>query len=157
MIAVTLDAGAVADDLAALPGRADDALRAASVGLAGRLRAITERNLSGDVLNARSGKLRDSLAARVDLTRRIAATVTADTPYAAFQEYGFDGVETVRAHLRRQAEAFGRAIRPVTASVRAYDRRIDYPAHSYLRSALAELAPDIRTAIAAALDGALHP
>jgi hypothetical protein len=157
MITVTLDAGAVADNLAALPGRADDAIGAVSVDLAGRLRAIAERNLSGDVLNARSGKLRESLAASVDLTSRIAATVTADTPYAAFQEYGFDGVETVRAHLRRQAEAFGRAIRPVEAAVRAYDRRVDYPAHSYLRSALAELAPDIRAAIAAALDGALHP
>jgi hypothetical protein len=105
MITVTLDAGAVADNLAALPGRADDAIGAVSVDLAGRLRAIAERNLSGDVLNARSGKLRESLAASVDLTSRIAATVTADTPYAAFQEYGFDGVETVRAHLPRPSAA----------------------------------------------------
>ena len=158
MISATrANADAVADRLAALPGRADAAMREASADLAGRLRATAARNLSGEILNARSGKLRESLAASVDLVGRVAATVTADTPYAAFQEYGFAGTETIRAHLRRQAQVFGRAVRPREFAVGAHTRQIDYPAHSYLRSALAELAPDIRGVIAAALDRALHP
>lgn len=158
MIAATVtNAAEVADRLATLPSAAEAALEIASSDLADRLLAIAQRNLSGDVLNARSGKLRDSLAANVDLAGRLTATVTADTPYAAFQEYGFDGSESVRAYLRQQTQAFGRAINPVQVAVKAHDRRVDYPAHSYLRSALAELAPDIRAAVSAALTGALSP
>jgi phage gpG-like protein len=158
MISATLtNADAVADRLAALAPKAEAALGAAAFDLANRLLDRVERNLSGDVLKARSGALRASLAASVDPSSRITATVSADTPYAAFQEYGFTGNENVRSYLRRQSQAFGRAIRPISAAVRAHDRQVDYPAHSYLRSALAELAPDIRATLAAAVAGALEP
>jgi phage gpG-like protein len=156
MIAATMtNADEGADRLAALTAAAEAALEAVSADLADRLLAIAQRNLSGDVLNARSGRLRDSLAANVDLAGPLTATVTADTPYAAFQEYGFQGAESVRAYLRQQSQVFGRTIRPVQVAVKAHDRHVDYPAHSYLRSALAELAPDIRAAVASALAGAL--
>jgi phage gpG-like protein len=143
---------AVVDGLADLAAKADAALIAASQGLTERLLALAAANLSGSVLKARTGTLRDSLSASVDLSGAdIRATVGSSAPYAAFQEYGFTGVESVRAHLRRQTVAFGRAIAPVQVAVRPYDRRVDYPAHSFLRSALADMSQDIEDGLADAL------
>jgi len=155
MIGATLNADAVIDRLAALPDRADGALRTAAADLIGRLRDRVDANLSGGVLNARTGTLRASLAVNLDQGGGIAATVTASAPYAAFQEYGFSGTESVRAHLRLQSQAFGKPIRPVEAPVRAYSRQVDYPAHSYLRSALADLSAEIFDGIDAAVAEAL--
>jgi hypothetical protein len=157
MIGASLsNVGAVADWLAGLAPKADAALRDAAADLAQRLRDRVDGNLSGGVLNARSGALRASLAVGLSQAGGIGATITAGTPYAAFQEYGFSGTETVRAHLRRQSRAFGRAIRPVDVQVRTYSRQVSYPAHSYLRSALAELAPEINAGIDAAMAEALQ-
>ena len=155
MIGATLNTDAVMARLTALPDRADSVLRGTASDLIGRLRDRVEANLSGGVLNARTGALRASLAAALTQAGGIAATVTASAPYAAFQEYGFSGSESVRAHLRLQTQAFGRPIRPVEAQVRAYGRQVDYPAHSYLRSALADLSGEIGEGIAAAVAGAL--
>lgn len=155
MIGATLNADAVTARLAALPDRADSALRGAAADLVARLRDRVDSNLSGVVLNAQTGRLRASLAAGLSQAGGIAATVTASAPYAAFQEYGFSGSENVRAHLRLQSQAFGRTIRPVEAQVRAYTRRVDYPAHSYLRSALADLSAEIFDGIYAAVVEAL--
>jgi hypothetical protein len=155
MIGATLNADAVMARLAALPDRADSALRGAAADLIARLRDRVDGNLSGGILNARTGTLRASLAVGLQQGGGITATVSASAPYAAFQEYGFSGSESVRAHLRLQTQAFGRPIRPVEAQVRTYSRRVDYPAHSYLRSALADLSGDISDGIAAALAGAL--
>jgi murein DD-endopeptidase MepM/ murein hydrolase activator NlpD len=157
MIAATLNnAAAVADRLAALAPQADAALAGAADDLTERLRSLVDRKLSGEVLNARTGALRASLRAGVEQASGIVGSVSAAAPYARFQEYGFAGTESVRASTRRISRAFGRAIAPVTAPVRAHDRRVDYPAHSYLRSALAELAPDIGSALRAAMAEALE-
>jgi hypothetical protein len=155
MIGATLNADALVDRLSALLVRADNAVHAASADLMALLRDRVDANLSGGVLKARTGALRASLAASLDQAGGLTARVAASTPYAAFQEYGFSGSENVRAHLRRQTQAFGRPIRPVEAQVRAYSRYVDYPAHSYLRSALADLSADIRDAIESAVAGAL--
>jgi hypothetical protein len=155
MIGATLNADAVKARLSALPDRADGALRTAAADLIGRLRDRVDANLSGGVLNARTGTLRASLAASLDQGGGISATVTVSAPYAAFQEYGFSGGETVRAHLRLQSQAFGKPIRPVEAQVPAYTRQVDYPAHSYLRSALAELSAEIFDGITTAVAEAL--
>jgi len=155
MIGATLNADAVMDRLSALPDRLDGALRGAAADLMIRLRDRVDGNLSGGVLNARSGALRASLAASLGQAGGLSADVSASTPYAAFQEYGFSGSESVRAHLRLVSQAFGRPINPVAAQVGPYSRTVDYPAHSYLRSALAELSAEIRTGIEAAVAGAL--
>ncbi len=155
MIGATLNADAVMDRLAALPGKADSALSGAAADLMARLRDRVSGNLSGGVLNARSGALRASLVASLDQAGGLVARVTADMPYAAFQEYGFSGGESVRAHLRLQAQAFGKPIRPVEVQVRAYSRHVNYPAHTYLRSALADLSGDTRSGVEAAIAGAL--
>jgi hypothetical protein len=143
MIGATLNADAAMAGLAALRDKADGALRGAAADLVARLRDRVDANLSGGILNARTGTLRASLAAGLAQGGGIVATVTVSAPYAAFQEYGFSGGESVRAHLRLQAQAFGKPIRPVEARVRAYTRQVDYPAHSYLRGALADLSAEI--------------
>ena len=155
MIGATLNADAVIARLGALPDRTGQAVQAAAADLMARLRDRVDGNLSGGVLNPRSGALRTSLAAGLDQASGISASLSASTPYAAFQEYGFSGSESVRAHLRRVTWAFGRPIRPVMAQVGPYSRTVDYPAHSYLRSALADLSVDVRTGIEAAVAGAL--
>lgn len=155
MIGATLNADAVMERLATLPDKMDSALHGAAADLMMLLRDRVDGNLSGGVLNARSGALRASLAASLGQAGGLSVGVSASAPYAAFQEYGFRGSESVRAHLRRMSQAFGRPIRPVQAQVRPYSRAVDYPAHSYLRSALAEMSNEIQGGIEAAVAGAL--
>jgi hypothetical protein len=156
MIGAMLDDRALLERLSTLPDRADSALTRAAESLTDRLLGLASGNLSGSVLKARTGTLRASLRATVATGGAIAASVTASAPYAAFQEYGFSGVENVRASARRQSRAFGRAISPVVVAVRAHQRRVDYPGRSYLRSALAALAPEIGQAIRAAVAQAVE-
>ena len=152
MIGATLNTQPIEDWLNAYPAAAEAALSRVSTLVAAQILAVASRNLSGSVLKARTGTLRASLAAQVSATGNgLAATVTADTPYAAFQEYGFSGVENVGASIRRQTTAFGRPIKPIDVPVRAHTRRVDYPAHSFLRTALAEIAPGIPGILADAL------
>jgi hypothetical protein len=152
MIGATLNTQPVEDWLNAYPAAAEAAISRASNLIAAQILAAASRNLSGGVLKARTGTLRASLAAQVRaMGNSVAATVTADTPYAAFQEYGFSGIENIAPFVRRQTMAFGRPVKPVDVPVRAHTRRVDYPAHSFLRAALAEIAPAIPGILADAL------
>lgn len=155
MIGATLNADAIMDRLGGLPDKADSAIRATAADLALRLRDRAQGNLSGVVLNARSGALRASLAISLDQAAGLQASPSAAAPYAAFQEYGFNGNERVRAHLRLQAKVFGKPTRPTEVQVGPHGRRVNYPAHSYLRSALADMSAEIRDSIAGAVEGAL--
>ena len=149
--AALTNADSVRDYLAGLSDRADAAIRDAAADITDRLLSAVDVNLSGSALRSRTGTLRASLAVGVAPNGTDAGgSVSANTPYAAFQEYGFSGIETVRAHLRARRKGGN-------APVRAYSRKVDYPAHSYLRSALADMAPDIRGTIARAVAGAVSP
>lgn len=115
---------------------------------------VVREKLSGNPLHRRTG----------DLSRSVYATITddgltgivgANTPYAARQEYGFQGTETVRAFVRRSRaqmvtakyNKLGLETRPSLAknrgtgviNVRSFNRTVNYPEHSYLRSALDEM------------------
>jgi hypothetical protein len=112
------------------------------------------------VLARRSGRLATSIEADTKVTAdRVSGTVDTSVPYAAFQEYGFSGAESVRAQLRTIATAFGKLLkggsRPI--AVRAYERQVEAPARSFLRSALAEMAPRFRGELGEALFQALAP
>jgi hypothetical protein len=155
--AAILNAGAVADRFATLAPDAQLAVRAEADRIADDLRDAADRNLSGAVLKQRTGTLRASLRATVEENPQLSIQVTADTPYAAFQEYGFAGTESVRAHLRRQTKAFGRTINPREVAVHAFSRRVDYPAHSYLGAAAAEIGPFAPGRLSAALNEAFKP
>ncbi len=150
MIALQISGGAaVTGKLNDFPARLNTRLAGVMQSIGAALRDRVGDNLSGSVLNQRSGRLEAGISLEVSSSGDdVAASLSiGDVPYAAYQEYGFHGTESVRAQLRTIKEAFGRAIAPRQIAVRSFTRRVDYPAHSYLRSALAELAPDAVTQI----------
>jgi hypothetical protein len=119
-------------------------------------RNVQQDRLSGQVLRSRTGALKSSIDLRVDQSAgAIATSVFTDLRYGAAQEYGFAGTVSVKASLRRIREAFGRPIAEKTISVRAYDRRMDLPERSFLRSALEDMTPTIREAVQAGLAAAV--
>ncbi|MGO9622366.1 MAG: phage virion morphogenesis protein [Desulfobaccales bacterium] len=145
---------AVLARLDAIPGSVAAALRQAVLGQAFALvRYVQGQKLSGQVLKNRSSHLRDSIHAEMQESgAQIGATVGTNVKYAAIHEYGFDGIEAVKAHQRRITQAFGHALKfPVWASVRPFDRHMKMPERSFLRSSLAENAGSIRAAIEAAV------
>jgi len=111
------------------------------------LRDRVERNLSGQVLQRRSGRLAASIA--VDVKRAgaaITASVTSDSPYAAIHEYG----GTIPAHQILPVNA--RALAFPWRGQQRFFKRVSLPAvtmpeRSFMRRALDDTAPDIRAAI----------
>lgn len=122
-----------------------------------RMLRLVKLKVSGPVLKNRTGTLRRKLNVRFTETpNELTATVGLKLKYAAAHEYGFDGVVTVREHLRRVTQAFGRPLaQPVSATVRAHSMHMKLPERSYLRSTLREEAPSIREAMRLAIGGAL--
>jgi phage gpG-like protein len=143
---------ALEERFAKLPSAMREALARKIEDLAQRLEQRIKDNLSGAVLQARSGMLRDSIEATLEPS---AAAIAARTKYAAAQEYGFVGEESVCAHSREIREAFGRAIAPKTIFVRAFARAMDLPERSYMRSALDEMQDEIAAALSDAVEEGL--
>jgi hypothetical protein len=143
----------VVERLRALPEAVSSRLLRAITQLGIELqRNVQQDKLSGQVLRSRTGSLKSSIDLRVDQSAgALTASVFSDSRYADAQEYGFAGTVSVRASLRRIREAFGRPIAEKTISVRAYDRRMDLPERSFLRSALEDMTPTIRDEVEAAL------
>ncbi len=148
---------AALDRLRALPDAANAGVARAIAKLGIALQSSVQQNkLSGQVLNVRSGALRSSIDVTVEQGgARATATVFTDLGYGAAQEYGFSGTVNVRASLRLIKEAFGRPIAGKTISVGAYSRHMDLPERSFLRSALADMAPDVSAGVEGALREAI--
>jgi hypothetical protein len=157
MIGIKTDGDAALAALAGFPHRLAPRLARVMAILGTTLEDRVRDNLTGAVLRQRSGQLEAGLALDIGTTADgiTSALGVTGVPYAAYQEYGFHGTESVRAHLRVIKEAFGRAIAPRATAVRAYSRQVDYPAHSFLRSALQRIAPDVVTEIEEAIAGAV--
>ena len=132
-----------------------DRLRTAITGRAIFLtRYVKERKLSGQVLKNRSGTLRRKINYRISETPTgVSASVGGQLSYLPPHEYGFDGIVSVKAHLRTVTMAFGRPIAPVTAAVREHPMHMRIPERSFLRSSLRENAASIRETLAAAVLG----
>lgn len=112
-------------------------------------RDVKESKLSGQVLNVRTGRLRRSINTSVTgSTDVVVGTVGTNVSYAHAQEYGFRGVETVREHLRTTK-------RGAMAMVRSFQRNANIPEHSFLRSSLQEMQPQIRQEFQDALSRAM--
>jgi phage gpG-like protein len=119
---------------------------------------IVDVNLSGGVLNAHTGALRDSVKLREDnqdsaFTVEIATDGSA--PYDAIQEYG--GKTAAHEIIPDKA----RALAFMFNGKQFFARRVQHPGslipeRSYLRSALEERSEDIRQALSGALAGALQ-
>jgi phage gpG-like protein len=136
--------------LAALPQSLAARLGQEVERLGGVLRDRVERNLSGALLQPRSGRLAASIA--VDVARdglAANATVSSDAPYAAIHEYG--GTIPAREILPQSARALAF---PWRGQQRFFKRvslpTVQMPERSFMRSALAETAPEIRAALEAA-------
>jgi phage gpG-like protein len=139
--ALTGDAD-VAQKLDGFAARLQTELRSGLGQMAERLRQdIVASKLSGQMLQSRSGRLQRSVAVMAVAGEgdALSVSVTVAAPYAALHEYGFRGSETIRGHVRRITQAFGRPITAKAIDVRSYSRAVVYPERSFLRSALNEL------------------
>jgi phage gpG-like protein len=120
----------------AMPKRLREELRVGIERLSIRLTNKVKDKLNGQVLKVRTGLLRRSITQAVmeqgDTVTGITSTAVA---YARAHEYGFDGVVSVRAHMRTIKQAFGRSINPVAA----HSMHMKLPEKSFLRSSLREL------------------
>lgn len=143
----------VLSQLRAMPDAIDSGVARAIAKLGIDLqRAVQFDKLSGQALMDRTGALRSSINLRIDQSAgQFTATVFTNCDYAGAQEYGFSGTVNVRASLRQIREAFGRPIAEKTISVRAHSRRMKLAEHSFLRSALDDLSPEIEDEVEAAL------
>jgi phage gpG-like protein len=139
--------------LDAMPERLRDGVARAVTRLGFELqRKVQADKLSGQVLRVRTGSLRSSINTQVSKTaEEISATVGTNIAYGRVHEYGFEGTQSVRAHVRRITQVFGRPIAPATQNVRAHTRHVRLPERSFLRSALAEMAPVIEAELRAAV------
>jgi phage gpG-like protein len=107
---------------------------------------VVDVNLSGGVLNVRSGALRDSIqveASQQDNSIGAEVFSNGDVPYAAIQELG--GKTAAHEILPDKAQI----IAFVMNGKRVFARRVNHPgsqipARSYLRSALEEQSGDIK-------------
>src|SRR5438309_10909638 len=103
---------ATLERLQSLPSAVADGLARALTRASLDLQAEAQGKLSGGVLRSRTGALRASIRATTSASAGgVSAAIGSDLPYAAFQEYGFQGIETVSAHLRTMKQAFGRPLR----------------------------------------------
>jgi HK97 gp10 family phage protein len=121
--------------------------------LAPKLAGNVKRKLSDDVLHVRTGRLRRSINYEVrEDAHGVFGTVGTNVEYAKFQEFGFKGAESVRAHLRQITQAFGRSILPKQVPIKAHTRNVNHPAHPFLRPALDEMQPEIMAELKGAVD-----
>ena len=138
----------------AMPAAIRAALAEKFAALAQRLEdKIRNDKLDGQVLNARDGRLRDSIGVKLD--EHGASLMTSGVKYAAAQEYGFTGEESVAAHTRVIKEAFGRAIAPKTILIQAFARQMRLPERSYMRSSLEDMQDEIAQALREAVEEGL--
>lgn len=119
---------------------------------------IKNDKLSNNVLNVRSGNLRNSIHNRVvDSGNVIKGEVFSDSKYAAAHEYGFNGSETVKAHMMRMTKAYGKPIQAKEILVRSFTRHMKIKQSSFMRSSLNELEntiySDIDIAVKSNLNG----
>jgi len=141
--------------LQAMPGKARVAIKATVQRLTLRLLTkVKMEKLTGQVLNVRTGRLRNSINQRVTETQSgVFGSVGTNVEYARVHEMG--GTVTVKAHTRLIKQAFGKPLRyPVWQTVKAHT--VKYPERSFLRSALKEMEPEIREQLQQALTGAMR-
>lgn len=135
-----------------MPGRLREELRNGIGRAVLKLQAyVKDGKLSGQVLNVRTGRLRRSIAQQVtDEGQRVVGIVGTNVVYARVHEYGFSGTVDVREHLRRAKSG-------ALQAVRGHSRHVNLPERSFLRSALEDMAPDIRAEVEASLKRAVAP
>lgn len=132
--------------LRALP----DGIRSRVVDSIGRLtlrlqRKVMQEKLTGQVLKVRTGTLRRSIDQRLVTDQAaVSGIVSTNVGYGKAHEYGHSGPVTVKEHLRLVKQAFGKTLKsPVWATVKSHTMNQNLPERSFLRSALADMRPEI--------------
>ena len=153
MLSLSLDgAEALQARLDAFPAALATGLAAKAQDLASALAdKVKFEKLSGEVLNARSGALRDSISAEVASDDdEVSASVGSygDVKYAAIQEYG--GKTGAHEILPDKAKVLAFLV----GGAMRFARRVEHPGsvipeRSYLRSSLEEMSDEILAALAA--------
>ena len=123
------------------------------------LRKVKEEKLNGQVLKNRSTTLQRSINKKVVAnSQEVVGSVGTNVRYAAAHEFGFQGTVNVPAHLRMMKMAWGRAVKkPRQIMVGAHSMKMNLPERSFLRSAMAEMAPEIRDGLEAAVAKGMKP
>jgi phage gpG-like protein len=146
------------EKLRQMPDALNDALAAKSQALAEALaQYVQEDKLSGEVLQEKTGALKDSIESASEETGQGAGAsvfVAGDVPYAAILEYG----GTTKAHVIEAAN--GKALAFSFQGKQAFFMRVNHPGsnipeHSYLRSALDDMQDEIVDGLADALGDAI--
>ena len=129
-----------------------EAVRAKMAALQDDLLAKVEANLSGDVLQTRSGALKASISAALtaDASRASVTVGSAGVPYAAIQEYGGRTPPHDIVPVKSRALAFAGGF-----AARVHHPGSTIPARSYLGAALDALHDDITSGLKAAVLDAL--
>src|SRR6185503_7995191 len=133
----------LADRLSAMPGAIHDGVARAIARLNIALQAKIQQNLSGDVLNARTGALRASITADAgEGATGLAGSVGSDLAYAAINEFGGQTPAHDIEIRKAKALAFMLGGKLVFAKL-VHHPGSRIPARSFLRSALDDMAPEI--------------
>lgn len=140
-----------------LPASTREEIRVAIGRLTLRLqRRVMRDKLSGQVLKVRTGTLRRSINQVVlDEADGVAGIVSTNVKYGRLHEYGLKGEVTVKAHLRTIKKAFGKSITPMQIAVKQHTAQRDLPKRSFLRTALEDIAPQVRPELEKAIARAI--
>lgn len=147
--------------------------------LGSELRVAVQQKLSGEVLRVRTGALKASIQSNqvrsaTVIEQEVGIFAFGANPQAMFNkgfvgaayqrpriygrahEFGFDGVVTVRAHMRTITQVFGMPVTPRQIQIPSYSYHMKLPKRSFLRTALEEFAPHFFEEVAKAVDEGVH-
>ena len=138
------------------PAALDARLGTAFSGIADALYQRVLGNLAGDAVADRSGKLRDAVTEASDARSAAVGVDSGAAPYAGALEFG--------ASIPAQLIAIknGKALAFAVGGSQVFAKRVTHPAfvlppHSFLRRALADLAPEAVATIEDAVAEAMQP
>lgn len=143
---IQVDTGSATAKLAALPDKVRAGVREAVQAGALKLLSKVQQKVSGDVLQVRGGALLNSLreTGLSDSGGTLSDGVATDAAlkYARIQEYGgkIEVPEIAPVNARALAFEYGGK---VVFAMKAAAHVVEIPEHSFMRSSLAEIAPEI--------------
>jgi phage gpG-like protein len=125
---------------AAMPEKLQEGVARAVTRLGLELQRTVQQKLSGEVLKVRTGSLRSSINLEVTATASdVSATVGTNVRYARYHEFGVGHPWLIEAKNAK-------ALRFTVGGRTIFRRRVTHPPlaeRSFLRSALADVAPQI--------------
>lgn len=123
-------------------------------------RMVQEDMLSGQRLNVQSGRLRGSLASKIEETGGVIEGIVsaggAHVKYAFIHEFGLSAAISIKEHLRHIKQAFGRPITPRDVLVKAHSRVVNFKERRFMRDSLDEIAKIVPKNIDKAIERGLN-